>query len=64
MQLAGRQAPKANRASLARPRGLRGERNVFLASLPSFSPFIPREARPKASRSGIYNFVPQRAQAG
>ena len=26
--------------------------------------FIPREARPKASRSGVYNFVPQRAQAG
>ena len=25
---------------------------------------IPREARPKASRSGVYNFVPQRAQAG
>ena len=25
---------------------------------------IPREARPKASRSGLYNFVPQRAQAG
>ena len=29
------------------------------------SPYlIPREARPKASRSGVYNFVPQRAQAG
>ena len=26
--------------------------------------FIPREARPKASRSGVYNFVPERAQAG
>ena len=25
---------------------------------------IPREARPKASLSGVYNFVPQRAQAG
>ena len=25
---------------------------------------IPREARPKASHSGVYNFVPQRAQAG
>ena len=25
---------------------------------------IPREARLKASRSGVYNFVPQRAQAG
>ena len=29
-----------------------------------FVPVIPREARPKASRSGVYNFVPQRAQAG
>ena len=26
--------------------------------------FVPREARPKASRSGVYNFVPQMAQAG
>ncbi len=34
-----------------------------------FCPFLalrifPREARPKAERSGVYNFVPQRAQAG
>ncbi len=25
---------------------------------------IPREARPKAERSGVYNFVPQSAQGG
>ena len=29
-----------------------------------FPLIIPREARPKASRSGVYNFVPQMAQAG
>ena len=34
--------------------------NLFYLGIPIF----PREARPKASRSGVYNFVPQRAQAG
>ena len=38
------------------------QRNLFCGSIAKL--FIPREARPKASRSGVYNFVPQRAQAG
>ena len=44
-----------------------GKYTCFLAKRdrrPRVAGFIPREARPKASRSGVYNFVPQRAQAG
>ena len=35
-----------------------------VTSAPDEYIFVPREARPKASRSGVNNFVPQRAQAG
>ena len=51
-------------AFLLESRGMQLRRTIYVAHLYSSKFLIPREARPKASRSEFYNFVPQRPQAG